>query len=319
MPSDRIAAKCRAQLETAGERPYPTLRERHIKEHQRLFRRVSLDIGKSNTNSLPTDERLEGFKKNQADQNLIALYFHYGRYLLISSSRRGTQPANLQGIWNYQVRPPWSSNWTANINVQMNYWPVETCNLGECHEPLFDLIDGLAKTGRKTAEINYHAHGWVSHHNVDLWRQSAPVGDYGKGDPTWANWQMSGPWLCAHLWEHYLFTNDTAFLRNRAYPVMKASAEFYFDWLIDDGDGGLTTCPSFSTENHFRAPDGRPASTSAGCTMDIALLRELFANCIAAAKVLHIDEEFQADLEKFGSAEVPDRQARAIAGMVEGL
>ena len=171
----------------------------------------------------------------------------------------------------------------------MNYWPAETCNLSECHQPLFDLIDGLSKTGQKTAEINYHAHGWVSHHNVDLWRQSAPVGDYGQGDPTWANWQMSGPWLCAHLWDHYLFTEDKDFLRNCAYPLMKSSAQFYFDWLIDDKHGGLTTCPSFSTENDFIAPDGKRAVTSAGCTMDIALLRELFANCMEGSRVLGID------------------------------
>jgi alpha-L-fucosidase 2 len=231
---------------------------------------------------------------------LLALYFQYGRYLLISSSRPGSQPANLQGIWNDQIRPPWSSNWTANINVQMNYWPAETCNLSECHEPLFDLIEGLSVTGAQTARENYGASGWVSHHNVDLWRQSAPVGNYGAGDPTWANWQMSGPWLCAHLWEHYLFTGDRKFLE-RVYPLMKGAAEFCLDWLIEDKNGKLTTCPSFSTENDFLAPDGKPAQTSAGCTMDLALIRELFSNCIAAAKMLGNDAEFLEEVQqKYG-------------------
>ncbi|MBV9938788.1 MAG: glycoside hydrolase family 95 protein [Acidobacteriaceae bacterium] len=298
IPAEAITAQCRQRLDAAAQRPYAILRSHHIRDHQKLFRRVSLDVGRSAAASLPTDERLTAFKRSPDDQQLIALYFQYGRYLLLSSSRPGTQPANLQGIWNDLIRPPWSSNWTANINVQMNYWPVETCNLSECHQPLFDLVTGLAKTGRRTAEVNYHAQGWVSHHNVDLWRQSAPVGDFGKGDPTWANWQMSGPWLCAHLWDHYLFTEDTAFLRDCAYPLMKSSAQFYFDWLIEDKGGKLTTCPSFSTENHFAAPGGGSASTSAGCTMDIALLRELFANCSNASKILGVDADFRAEAEK---------------------
>lgn len=296
-PSEIIGSRCRERLDAASKTPYGTLRSSHVRDHQALFRRMSLDLGGASASSRPTDERLKSFKDNPADAQLLALYFQYGRYLLIASSRPGTQPANLQGIWNDLVRPPWSSNWTANINVQMNYWHAETCNLAECHQPLFALIEGLSKTGSKTAETNYHARGWVSHHNVDLWRQSAPVGDYGHGDPTWANWQMSGPWLCAHLWEHYCFTEDKTFLRTVAYPLMKGSAQFYFDWLIDDKQGGLTTCPSFSTENDFIAPDGKLAVTSAGCTMDIALLRELFANCVAASRILEIDEDFRKELE----------------------
>ncbi len=198
-------------------------------------------------------------------------------------------------MWNPLVRPPWSSNWTANINVQMNYWLAETGNLAECHEPLFDLIEGVSQTGRRTAQTNYGAGGWVSHHNIDLWRQSAPVGNFGGGSPTWANWQMSGPWLCAHLWEHYLFSRDTAFLK-RAYPLMKGSAEFCRDWLIDDRQGHLTTCPSFSTENDFITPDGQKAETSAGCTMDMALISEVFENCIQAAEILDVDADFRKEL-----------------------
>ncbi len=294
--AEEIASLCADRLRAAASKPYSELFRRHVEDHQSLFRRVSLNLGAPPEPAPATDERLKVFAANEADQHLLALYFQYGRYLLIASSRPGSQPANLQGIWNEEVRPPWSSNWTANINVQMNYWLAETCNLADCHAPLFDLIEGLSQTGRKTAEVNYHAHGWVSHHNVDLWRQSAPVGDYGKGDPTWANWQMSGPWLCAHLWEHHLFNRDTRFLRERAYPVMKSSAEFYLDWLVPNPEGGLTTCPSFSTENLFIAPDGKHAATSAGCTMDIALLRELFTNCVAASELLDIDKPFRETL-----------------------
>jgi len=178
----------------------------------------------------------------------------------------------------------------------MNYWPAETCNLSECAEPLFDLIAGLSHTGRQAAEETYKLTGWVSHHNIDIWRAANPVGN-GVGTPTWANWQMSGPWLCAHLYDHYLFTRDKIFLREHAYPLMKGAAEFCLAWLIDGGEGHLTTCPSFSTENSFRAPGGEVAYTSAGCTMDIALIGELFSNCIHAAKELDIDYEFARRLE----------------------
>ncbi len=295
--AEEIGNACEEQLRAAAKKSDGELLGRHLADHQSLFRRVGLDLGKTPASALPTNERLKSFATDETDHHLLALYFQYGRYLLIASSRPGSQPANLQGIWNEEIRPPWSSNWTANINVQMNYWLAETCNLSECHEPLFALIEGLSKTGRKTAEVNYKLPGWVSHHNVDVWRQSAPVGDFGKGDPTWANWQMSGPWLCAHLWEHYQFTNDKQFLRERAYPLMKGSAEFYVDWLIPHPQGGLTTCPSFSTENSFLSPDGQHCVTSAGCTMDIALIRELFKNCVSAANILGLDEAFQKTLE----------------------
>jgi alpha-L-fucosidase 2 len=286
---------CQRVLDAVANKSYAQVRADHVGDHQGLFRRVTIDLGKSSRSTLPTDERLKAFQADPDDAGLLALYFQYGRYLLIASSRPGSQPANLQGIWNDQVRPPWSSNWTANMNVQMNYWPAEMCNLSECHEPLFDLIEGLSVTGAETAKANYGASGWVSHHNVDLWRQSAPVGNYGQGDPKWANWPMSGPWFCAHLWEHYLFTEDKKFLE-RAYPLMKGAAEFCVDWLIEDGHGKLTTCPSFSPENEFRAPDGKSAQTSAGCTMDLALIRELLANCMEASKVLGIDAEFRGEL-----------------------
>ena len=204
-----IADACAKQTAAARAKGYTALRAAHIADHQSLFRRVSLTLPNATTNTatLDTGERLAQFPTTQ-DPDLAALYFQYGRYLLIASSRPGSQPANLQGIWNELVQPPWSSNWTANINTEMNYWPAETCNLAECHQPLFDMVRDLSQNGAKTATVNYGCHGWVSHHNVDLWRQSAPVGDYGTGAPTWANWTMSGPWFCAHLWEHYAFGGD---------------------------------------------------------------------------------------------------------------
>lgn len=287
-----IAAACVKTLDAAPD--YAALLARHKKDYQALFGRVTLDLGPSGNE--PTDVRLKAFPKTH-EPALLALYFQYGRYLLIASSRPGCQPANLQGIWNDLVRPPWSSNWTANINLQMNYWAAETANLSECHQPMFDLIREVAQNGAVTAKVNYGARGWVSHHNIDLWKQSAPVGDYGKGSPTWANWQMSGPWLCAHLWEHWLFNRDRNFLEG-AYPLMRGAAEFCLDWLVEDGRGRLTTCPSFSTENTFLTPDGKRASTSDGCTMDIALVKELFTNCIAAAELLRRDTQFISSLRK---------------------
>lgn len=294
-PQTEVNDQARRQLEATLKRSYSALLQRHIEDYQKYFNRVSLSVGSKSESSKPTDERLANFAASP-DPSLLALYFQYGRYLLISSSRPGSQPANLQGIWNYQVQPPWSSNWTSNINIQMNYWPTETCNLSDCAQPLFNLIEGLAVTGTRAAQETYGLPGWVTHHNIDIWRAANPVG-MGVGSPTWANWCMSGPWLCAHLYEHYRFTHDLDFLRSRAYPLIKGSAEFCLAWLIEDGKGHLTTCPSESTENNFMAPDGRPAMTSAGCTMDMALIRELFSNCISAAKELGIDADFAAKLD----------------------
>lgn len=296
LPASDLAAACKKRAAAARTKTYAALRAAHIADHQALFRRVALQLPNTQpASALDTGERLAAFPTTQ-DPDLAALYFQYGRYLLIASSRPGSQPANLQGIWNEEIRPPWSSNWTANINTEMNYWPAETCNLAECHRPLFEMLRDLSRNGAKTAEINYGCKGWVSHHNVDLWRQSAPVGN-GSGSPTWANWNMSAAWFCAHLWEHYAFGGDKEFLRTEAYPLMKGAAEFCLDWLIEDGSGHLTTCPSESTENDFKTPDGKTATTSAGCTMDIALIRELFANCREASRILQTDVDFAAKLQ----------------------
>ncbi len=293
-----VVATAAKHLNGAQNISYERLHTANIADHQNLFRRVRLDLGdERNSPRLPTDKRVSEMASNP-DPSLIALYFNLGRYLLITSSRPGTQPANLQGIWNAELRPPWSSNWTSNINVQMNYWHAETTNLSECHTPLFDMVTDLSKNGAITAEVNYGAKGWVSHHNIDLWRQSAPVG-MGTllADPTWANFCMSGPWLCQHLWEHYRFTGDKKYLQETAYPVLMGAAEFCLSWLIEDNKGQLTTCPSFSTENTFFTPNSVPASTSAGCTLDIALIRELFSNTIAASSDLNINHEFAAALK----------------------
>lgn len=269
---------------------YQDLRQRHVEDHQALFNRVQLHLGDSIApENMSTDERIEKYGSN--DPGLVELLFNYGRYLMIASSRPGTLPANLQGIWNQDTRAPWSSNYTLNINAEMNYWPAETCNMAELHEPLIDFIGKLAVNGRKTAEINYGARGWVAHHNADIWGQTAPVGDYGAGDPVWALWMMGGVWLTQHLWEHYAFSEDKQFLQETAYPIMKDAALFCLDWLIENKEGHLITSPSTSPEMKF-VVNGEQAAVSEATTMDISLIAELFDNCIEAADVLHTDSEF---------------------------
>ncbi len=287
-------ALARQQAAIAGARPYAVVRADAIADHQRLFRRVGLDLGRTPAADLPTVDRIRAYKEGD-DPALVALLFQYGRYLLITSSRPGTQAANLQGIWNDEVRPPWSSNYTVNINTEMNYWLAEPTNLAECHEPIFDLIDEMSVNGAETAKVNYGANGWAAHHNADLWRQTAPAGNFGTGDPVWACWPMAGPWLCQHLWERYLFSGDVDFLRRRAYPLMKGAAEFLLDWLIEH-DGHLVTAPATSPENKFSTPDGQTAAVYYASTMDMALTRDLFSKCVAAAEVLGMDAEFSAQL-----------------------
>ena len=288
-------ALARQHMDAAISQPYEQLCQRHVDDHQRLFRRVTLDLGMSDAAHLPTDERIRQFHEHN-DPQLVTLLFQYGRYLLIASSRPGTQPANLQGIWNDHVQPPWSSNFTININTEMNYWPAEPTNLAECHAPLFDFLADLSANGAETARVNYGCRGWVAHHNADLWRQSAPVGNYGEGNPVWAFWTMGGAWLCQHLWEHYAFGGDRAWLREHAYPIMKGAAEFCLDWLIEDGQGHLVTAPSTSPENMFTTPDGQHAAVCIAATMDMEAIWDLFSNCIAAAEILDTDADFRAQL-----------------------
>ncbi|MBC7784065.1 MAG: glycoside hydrolase family 95 protein [Burkholderiales bacterium] len=285
-------------IQAAEGKPFSELLSRHEADHQSLFKRVALDLGQTpEVNDLSTDERLIRFTKGAPDPGLSTLLFQYGRYLLIASSRPGGLPANLQGIWNDSMRPPWSSNWTININAQMNYWPAEVANLSECHDPLLRFIEKMPANGQKTAQVNYGARGWVAHHNTDIWQQTGPVGNYGGGDPVWANWAMGGAWLSQHLWEHYAFTGDKKYLRERAWPVMKGAAEFCLDWLIDDGQGHLVTAPSVSPELGFIAPDGKRASTSMASTMDMSIIWELFTDCLEASRALDVDREFAARVE----------------------
>lgn len=286
-------------LAKAAAKPYSILLQNHLNDFHKYFNRVSFTLNKevpAKTN-LPTDERLEAYTNGSADAGLEALYFQYGRYLLIASSRTTGAPANLQGIWNKEIRPPWSSNYTSNINVQMNYWPAEVTNLSEMHQPLFDLIKNVSVTGANTAKEFYHANGWVVHHNSDIWAMSNPVGDLGKGSPSWANWYMGGNWLCRHLWEHYLYTNDKVFLQ-KAYPIMKGAALFCLDWLIKDKDGYLVTSPSTSPENVFLYDSVKQGNVSIATTMDMGIIKDLFSNIIDASRQLSTDAAFRDILIK---------------------
>jgi alpha-L-fucosidase 2 len=274
---------------------FAQLLHNHLADYQPLFRRVTLDLGTSPAAALPTDRRISGFTR-EGDPALVALYYQFGRYLLLASSRQGCQPANLQGIWNQELWPSWSSKWTCNINVEMNYWAAETGNLPECHEPLFDLIDDLRVAGQKTAKESYGCRGFVVHHNTDLWRGTAPV------DGFWGIWPMGGVWLVQHLWEHYAFSGDREFLRQRAYPAMKESALFVLDFLTQAPPGtafpgALVTNPSYSPENAYKlAQEGNGCFTYAA-TMDLQLIGDLFDRCISASEILGVDREFRDQLE----------------------
>lgn len=293
-----------AYLKEAMHHAYQELRDSHVNDYRSLFDRVSIHLGETiSPADQPTGKRISEF--GAQDPGLVELLFQYGRYLMIASSRAGTQPTNLQGIWNKETRPPWSSNYTLNINTEMNYWPAEICNLPECHQPLLDFIGNLSVNGKTTAEINYGARGWTAHHNSDIWAQSAPVGDYGHGDPVWAYWPMGGVWLCQHLWEHYAFGRDKAYLSEKAYPIMKEAALFCLDWLILDQDGHLVTAPSTSPEHKFVTSESKKASVSTASTMDLSLIWDLFTNCLEAAEVLHVDEAFRSELELARSKLLP--------------
>jgi len=287
---------------------YEDLLRAHTLEHQRLYQRVSFSLGEANyISELPTDERLARYKQGEEDLGLETLYFNYGRYLLITSSRPGTQPANLQGIWNHHVQPPWNSDYTTNINTEMNYWPAELLSLSECHEPLLQMIEELAITGARTARIHYQSNGWVAHHNADIWRMSNPTG----GHPSWAFWPMGGVWLTQHLWERYLFHPDPTYLKDKAYPLMKGAAQFCLDWLVEDEDGRLITSPSTSPENKFTYDNGKVSSVAQASAMDMTLIAELFEHVIEASELLNVDESFRMQidvaLEKLAKLKVNDK------------
>lgn len=280
-------------LNPAKSKNFDAIKKAHRADYHAYFNRVNLSLNGNPKVTLPTDERLKQYAEGAADTGLEALYFQFGRYLLISSSRPGGVPANLQGIWNPHVRPPWSSNFTININTQMNYWLAEPGNLPELHLPLMELIKNLAVTGKETARNFYNAQGWVAHHNADIWATSNPVGNLGKGSPSFANWPMGGAWLSQHLWEHYQFTGDQSFLEKTAYPVMKGAAQFCVDWLVEDNNGRLVTAPSTSPENIFITDKGVKESVSVATTMDMSIIWDLFTNVIQASERLGTDADFR--------------------------
>lgn len=281
------------QLAAAARKPYAQLRSEHVAEHQRWFHRVRLDLGGAGTEAArrPTPERLEAFAKGGSDPHLAALYFQYGRYLLLSSSRPGDLAANLQGLWAEGIQTPWNCDYHININVQMNYWPAEVANLAECHLPLFDLIESLREPGRKTAKVHYGAGGWVCHTVVNPWGYTSP-GEH----PSWGQFPAGAGWLCQHLWEHYDFGRDLEFLR-RSYPVLREAAQFYLDFMVvEPRKGWLVTAPSNSPENNFRTADGQTAAVCYAPTMDVQIIRELFTHCMEASRLLDTDPGFRATL-----------------------
>ncbi|TCC01631.1 glycosyl hydrolase family 95 catalytic domain-containing protein [Kribbella soli] len=287
----RTAVECQEAADTTARTALTTgtevgLREEHVRDYQGLFRRSVLALPSGV--ELTTDRRLV---EAGDDPGLAALIYNFGRYLMISSSRPGGLPTNLQGIWNEHLQPPWSSNYTVNINTEMNYWPAETTSLSECHQPLLDYVKHLAVAGRRTAEHLYGAKGWTAHHNADAWCWTAPV----DGNPKWSNWPMAGVWLCRHLWDHYAFTGDREYL-NDVWPTLRGAAEFARDWLVDLPDGTLGTAPSTSPENEYVAEDGQPASVTTSSTMDLSLIADLFDRCAQAAAELDLTDPLIDDL-----------------------
>ena len=287
------------RMKCAVGKTYDALREAHIRDYKYYFDRVKLDLGDTDDDiaALPTDKQLLFYTDcKQQNPDLEELYFQFGRYLLISSSRTSGVPANLQGLWNESVLPPWSSNYTVNINLEENYWASGTANLIEMQYPLIEFIANLSKTGRKTAKDYYGVgRGWCLGHNSDIWAMTCPVG-LNEGDPSWACWTMGGTWLSTHIWEHYLFTLDKEFLRE-FYPVLKGAAEFCMDWLVEK-DGKLVTSPGTSPENKYITPDGYVGATSYGNTSDLAMIRECLMDAAEASKVLGVDKSFRKRIKK---------------------
>ena len=287
------AARCEAKLTGIAKKDYNALLSTHQQDHQALFRRVSIDLGKTDAAALPTDQRIRDFAAGN-DPDLAALTFQYGRYLLIACSRPGGQPANLQGIWNDSLRPAWDSKMTVNINTEMNYWPAEAANLSECTGPLFDMIADCAVTGRKTAAAHYGAPGWVLHHNTDIWRGTAPINNSDHGI-----WPSGGSWLCQHLWEHYQFNGDKEFLAKRAYPIMKDAAAFFVSYLSKDPiTGKLISGPSNSPEQ---------GGLVMGPSMDHQIIRDLFQNTATAARILGVDAGLASKLDTLRTQIVPNQ------------
>ncbi|MEP3837678.1 MAG: glycoside hydrolase N-terminal domain-containing protein [Algibacter sp.] len=280
-------------LNNIAETSYSELLSRHVSDYQFLFNRLSFKISDNTGEDLPTDVRLNKVKKGVTDNYLTQLQYQFGRYLLISSSRPGTLPANLQGIWANGFTPPWNSDYHTNINVQMNYWMAEMSNLAECHEPFLEFIGNLREMGRITAKKTYNARGFVAHHTSDPWFTTAAFGKARYG-----MWPMGAAWACQHLFTHYQYTEDKEYLKKQAYPIMKEAALFFVDFMVKDPKTGLfVTGPSISPENNFLTKEGKKATLNMGPTMDRAIVFELFRNCIKAAEILNIDQDFSHILE----------------------
>ena len=277
---------------------WKSLYNQHVSDHRKLFSRVKMTLGAPDETvaALPTNERLDRVKQGQRDTALAALYFQFGRYLLMGSSRPGCLPANLQGIWSWQMNAPWNADFHTNINIQMNYWPADVCNLSECHTPLFDLMDMLVKPGSRTAQVQYGAGGWVVHHLTDVFGYTAPA------DGVWGVWPVGAAWLAQHPFDHFLFTRDKDFLAKRGYPLMKGAARFILDFLVEAPAGSpvagkLVTSPSHSPENEFILPDGRHSKFTYAATMDLEIIHDLLTNCIEATDLLGIDADFRVECE----------------------
>lgn len=294
---------------------YEALKSGHLKDYESLFNRVSFYIeSPEEQKKMTTDKRLRGFAENPTDYELQTQYFQFGRYLMIAGSRAGGRPMNLQGLWNDHLQPPWRSNYTININTEMNYWPAESTNLAECHHPLFNFIGELAQNGSKTARVNYGIEaGWVAHHNSDLWAITHPAGDFSRDKSYYPQafcWQMGGAWLSLHLWEHYRFSKDKRFLKKKAYPLMKGAARFLMEWLVADPETGYwVTAPSTSPENMFSF-EGKKYAITKGSTMDMAITRELFEAVVVASEVLNTDGPFRNEVKEKLAGLYPYRVGR---------
>lgn len=279
-------------IEKALVKSYSELINTHKKEYQKYFKRVDFDITPNPITKIPTDERVETFKQTQSDPHLAELFFQYGRYLLISSSRPKTLPANLQGIWANKIQTPWNGDYHTDVNIEMNYWLAEVTNLSEMHLPLFDLIESLVEPGKKTAKIQYHKKGWVVHPITNVWGYTSP-----GESASWGMHTGAGAWICSHIWEHFIFTNDKEFL-NRMYPVLKGSVAFYMDWLVEHPiTKELVSGPAVSPENTFIAPDGSKSQISMGPAHDQQVIWQLFTDFISASNELKIKDEFTVQVE----------------------
>ena len=287
---------CKKELASACEKEYDALKAAHIADHKALYDRVSLDLGGGDEKYLATDVRLYRHERGGEDLALYALYFNFGRYLTIAASRAGTQPTNLQGIWNDHLAPPWNCNLTININTEMNYWPTLMVGLPECYEPLLEMIKEISISGERTARDYYGVPGFTAHHNTDLWRLTTPVGAHKRGYG-FCFWPVASGWFVRHIWEYYEYTQDLTWFREEGWPVIKKAAEFYRFTLVEDRDGGLIMAPSTSPENAFIAEDGFVSAISASATMTQAVIRDVFEILLQANALLHADDAFVSELE----------------------